>query len=91
MLATYTVGGKWFCIADLDKNSITVKCEPEVVIEMRSRYDGAMPAWHMNKVHWLSIRLESDMPSDIIKKLIYDGYSLIVKSLPKRIKAELGL
>lgn len=34
----------------------------------------ALPAWHMNKEHWLGVRLESDVPDSVIRSLIRDGY-----------------
>ncbi len=89
MLATFTVGGKWFCLVDLDKKFIDVKCAPETISEMQSRYQGAFPAWHMNKEHWLGIKLESDVPDSVIKELLADGYRLIVSKLPKSVKESL--
>ncbi len=87
MLATFTVGGKWFCLVDLDKKFIDVKCSPETVAEMQARYQGAFPAWHMNKEHWLGVKLESDVPDKVNEELLSDGYRLIVSKLPKSIKA----
>lgn len=81
MLLTFTVGGKWFCLVDLDKKFIDVKCAPETVTEIQSRYHGAFPAWHMNKKHWLGVKLESDVPDNVIKELLADGYKLIVSKL----------
>lgn len=89
MLATFTVGGKWFCLVDLDKKFIDVKCAPETIVEMQSRYQGAFPAWHMNKEHWLGITLESDVPDKVIKDLLTDGYKLIESKLPKSIRDSL--
>lgn len=91
MLVTYKVGGKWFVLANLDEKFIDVKCDPEVIADMQSRYKGAFPAWHMNKDHWLGIRLGSDLPDTTIKRLIKDGYELIVNKLPKSIRTSLGL
>lgn len=91
MLATFTVGGKWFALADLDKKFIDVKCDSEKIREMQSRYEGAFPAWHMNKEHWLGVKLESDVPDDVIKSLLKEGYAAIVSHLPKKIKEELGV
>ena len=91
MLATYTVGSKWFCLVDFDKKFINVKCDSETIVEMQSRYEGAFPAWHMNKEHWLGVRLESDMPDSVIKSLIQGGYNLIVGHLSKKKRNELGL
>ncbi len=89
MLMTFTVGGKWFCLADIEKKFIDVKCAPDAISEMQSRYQGAFPAWHMNKNHWLGVKLESDVPDNVIKELLTDGYRLIVSKLPKAIKESL--
>ncbi len=91
MLVTFTVGGKWFCLVDLDKKFIDVKCAPETVAEMQSRYQGAFPAWHMNKEHWLGVKLESDVPDSVIKELLTDGYRLILTKLPKSVKESLAI
>ena len=91
MLVTFTVGGKWFCLADIEKKFIDVKCAPDTTREMIDRYNGAFPAWHMNKDHWLGIRLESDVPNDIIRNLLKDGYELIVKSFSQAKRKDLGL
>lgn len=91
MLITYKIGGKWFVLANPDKRFIDVKCDPEVIADMQSRYKGAFPAWHMNKEHWLGIKLESDVPNTTIKKVIKDGYDLIVTKLPKKTRENLGL
>lgn len=91
MLITYRVGGKWFMLEDPDKKFIDIKCDPETIADMQSRYQGAFPAWHMNKEHWLGIKLESDISDDSIKQLIKDGYRLTVAKLPKKTRALLEL
>lgn len=82
-LITYTVGGKWFCLFDPDRKSVTVKASPDLIPELIERYDGALPAWHMNKRHWVSIVLESDLPDSLIKQLLTDAYRLVLNRLPK--------
>lgn len=91
MLATFTVADKWFCLVDLENKFIDVKCGPETIADIQSRYQGAFPAWHMNKEHWLGIRLESDVPDSQIKSLLNDGYDMIVRHLSAKKRAELGL
>ncbi len=91
MLVTFKVGGKWFCLFNPDEKFIDVKCNPEVIGEMQSRYEGAFPAWHMNKEHWLGVKLESDIPDSQIKNLIHSGYQLIVGHLSGKKRKELGL
>ncbi|MCM1111166.1 MAG: MmcQ/YjbR family DNA-binding protein [Clostridium sp.] len=91
MLITYKVGGKWFMLEDPDKKFIDVKCEPETIAGMQSRYEGAFPAWHMNKEHWFGIKLESDVPDSVIRQLVGDGYKLIVEKLPEKTRESIGL
>lgn len=91
MLATFTICDKWFCLVDLDQKFIDVKCAPDVIEEMQCKYEGAFPAWHMNKEHWLGVKLDSDIPDSIIQTLLKDGYDLIVSKLPKKTREEIGL
>lgn len=85
-LITYKVGGKWFMLEDPDKKFVDVKCDPETIADMQARYEGAFPAWHMNKEHWLGLRLDSDVPDATIKELIREGFRLIVNKLPKKVR-----
>ncbi|MDE6278836.1 MAG: MmcQ/YjbR family DNA-binding protein [Paramuribaculum sp.] len=90
-LITFSIGGKWFSLFDPVNRFTDLKCTPEHILELQERYEGCFPAWHMNKQHWLGVRLESDVPDNVIKQLVTDAYNLIVASLPKKTKAELGI
>jgi predicted DNA-binding protein (MmcQ/YjbR family) len=86
----FKVGGKMFALAGIDNFvSINLKCDPEKSIDLRETYDGVKPGWHMNKTHWNTVSVDADVPYQLIQELIDDSYSLIFKSLPKRIKDEL--
>ena len=37
----------------------------------------AFPAWHINKEHWLGVKLGSDVPDSVIRSLIRDGYDTV--------------
>jgi predicted DNA-binding protein (MmcQ/YjbR family) len=43
----------------------------------------------MNKKHWNTVRLESDVDRNLIKKMINRSYDLVVKSLSKKLKDQL--
>lgn len=90
-LVTYSIGGKWYVIADIEKKFINIKCQPDLIPQLIERYNGAFPAWHMNKKYWISIRLDSDMPDTVISQLIDSSYDIVARSLKKSIRAELGL
>ena len=75
----------------IDNPSVNLKGQPEKNIEYRERYEGINPGFHMNKKHWNTVLLESDVKQDLIKKMIDKSYELVVKSLPKKIKIELDI
>ncbi|MCH5217559.1 MAG: MmcQ/YjbR family DNA-binding protein [Muribaculaceae bacterium] len=90
-LITFTVADKWFCLLDIENKFCDVKCSPENVEELQATYKGVQPAWHMNKTHWIKIVLDSDVPENEIESLVKQAYELIVKSLTKSKRQELGL
>nr|MCR5043608.1 MmcQ/YjbR family DNA-binding protein [Bacteroidaceae bacterium] len=42
---------------------------PETAIELRERYDGVRPAYHMNKKHWSDLYL-NELDESFIKEQI---------------------
>ena len=88
----FKVGGKLFFLADIDQfTSINLKALPEKAIEQRERYSGILPGYHMNKKHWNTVQVHSDVPMDLLFQMIDDSYDLVYASLSKKIKHELTL
>lgn len=54
---------------------INLKCNPELISLLRSQ-QGVLPAYHMNKEHWITIVLDSPFPKDEIYDLINGSYHL---------------
>ena len=48
----FKVAGKMFALFDLSEEShgISLKCDPELAIELRVQYPEVTPAYHFNKV-----------------------------------------
>jgi predicted DNA-binding protein (MmcQ/YjbR family) len=88
----FKVAGKIFALAALDEIPATVnlKCDPDLALELRDRYDQVQPGYHMNKKHWNTVEIDSGVPEAELRKMIDDSYDLIVKSLPKAAKAKLA-
>lgn len=85
----YKVGGKMYSLTNMeDFHYVNVKCDPERAIELREQYADILPGWHMNKMHWNTVRTDGDLPDSFIKELIHDSYMLIVKSLPRAKREE---
>ncbi len=58
---------------------IDVKCLPEMVGSLRLN-KGFLPAYHMNKEHWITILLDGSVEKEKIKQLIDLSYELTKRS-----------
>jgi predicted DNA-binding protein (MmcQ/YjbR family) len=87
----FKVGGKMFALAALDEIPTTanLKCDPDLALELRDRYEQVQPGYHMNKKHWNTVEIESGIPDAELHKMIDHSYELVVKSLPKSKREEL--
>jgi len=87
----FKVMGKMFALSALERlpPQVNLKCDPERAIELREEYDGAIiPGYHMSKVHWNTLHLDS-LPPKLITELIDHSYDLVVSKLTKDAKTEL--
>lgn len=83
------VGGKMFLLVDIDDaSSVNLKCDPEKAIELREKYSGVQPGYHMNKKHWNTVTLVGDVDDQLIFDLVKHSYQLVIQSLPKKLKDE---
>jgi predicted DNA-binding protein (MmcQ/YjbR family) len=81
----FKVAGKMFALLDLSEESrgITLKCNPELAIEIREQHPEVTPAWHFNKVHWNGVDLQGSISYTQLKEWIDHSYNIVVGSLPK--------
>lgn len=89
----FKAGGKMFLLMSISSNpvDISVKCQPERAVELRETYSSIYPAFHMNKTHWNSVRCDNSIPRKLILEIIDNSYTLIVNSLPKKVRNLEGL
>lgn len=62
-------------------DALLLKCDPVLVGLLRSEA-GILPAYHMNKEHWITVLLDGSCPKDGIFALIDLSYGLTEK--PKK-------
>lgn len=81
----FKVGGKMFALASLDEipARVNLKCDPDLALELRDRYEQVRPGYHMNKKHWNTVEIESGVPDFELRQMIDHSYDLVVKALPK--------
>lgn len=89
----FKVGNKIFLLMGIESNPIqfNAKCMPDKAIELREKYSTILPGYHMNKQHWNTVICNGTLPKKLVFSLIDDSYELILNSLPKKVRSELGL
>ncbi len=88
----FKVGGKMFALLALDEipSTANLKCEPDLALELRDRYEQVRPGYHMNKKHWNTVELSGGIPEQELRKMIDHSYALVMQGLPKALRASIG-
>jgi predicted DNA-binding protein (MmcQ/YjbR family) len=83
-VVVFKVDGKMFALAALDEvpTTVNLKCEPDLALDLRDRYEQVTPGYHMNKKHWNTVEIGTGIPDAELRKMIDHSYELVVKSLP---------
>ena len=86
----FKVGNKMFALSNIvNFEFVNLKCDPEQSIELRETFQGIKPGWHMNKKHWNTVNVGSDVPQKLFLELIDHSYDLVLKTLTKKVRDEL--
>jgi predicted DNA-binding protein (MmcQ/YjbR family) len=78
-VAVYKAGDKMFALIAEGKNPVrlSLKCDPQLAITLREKYETVLPGYHLNKKHWNTIVLTGQLDWEEIKGLIYHSYLLV--------------
>ncbi|UCH13703.1 MAG: MmcQ/YjbR family DNA-binding protein [Bacteroidales bacterium] len=81
----FKVMDKMFALLDLSEESrgISLKCDPEMAIELREHHPEVTPAYHFNKKHWNTVVIDGTIRDKLIYSWIDHSYNLVVQKLPK--------
>jgi len=81
----FKVGGKMFALSHLDAQplQVSVKCDPEIALQLRAGYPAIAPGYHLNKRHWNTVTIDGSLPDQMLSEMLTDSYDLVVASLPK--------
>lgn len=88
----FKVMGKMFALIPLESEDLrmNLKCDPDEAQELRARYTGVLPGYHMSKVHWNTVVMDGSFTGRQLLQWIDDSYNLIVASLPRKLKDQLN-
>jgi predicted DNA-binding protein (MmcQ/YjbR family) len=81
----FKVGGKMFALTLLDDvpAAANLKCDPDLALELRDRYEQVRPGYHMNKKYWNTVEIDSGIPDAELCKMIDHSYELVLEHLPR--------
>ncbi len=87
----FKVGDKMFALSSLKSwengmPSVNLKCNPEKALELRATFESIQPGYHMNKKHWNTVTISSEISDQLLKELIDHSYELVFNSLPKKLQ-----
>lgn len=88
----YKVGGRMFALTTLSHHDqVAVKCDPDIAIELRDRYEEVTEAWHLNKRNWNAVHLTGDLTDSFIREQIFNSYILVIQKnvTPRALRDEI--
>ena len=78
-VSVFKVRGRMFALSRLSAEplSVSVKCDPDLAVELRAANPAIQPGYHLNKRHWITITIDGSLPDQTIIDLIEDSYDLV--------------
>lgn len=80
-VAVYKVGDKMFALIQEGKSpvNLSLKCDPQLAVLLRERYETVMEGYHLNKKHWNTMLLTGQLSWEEVQDLIRHSYILITE------------
>lgn len=86
----FKVADKMFALCDVDEfKFINLKCDPEEAVDLREKYHGIKPGYHMSKKHWNSVYVSEHVGDELLFALTDNSYDLVFNSISKKKRDEL--
>ena len=79
----FRVPKRYFGEGEGSEFCLNVKCPPDLSAALRQNYTAVWPAWHMNKAHWITLRLHGDLPSAEAEQLLRLSYDMTDRPVPR--------
>jgi predicted DNA-binding protein (MmcQ/YjbR family) len=90
LVIIYKVMGKMFAILSVrGVEDVILKCDPLLALALRKDYAGIGHRSHLDRRFWISVRLDADVPTKEVKRLVSLSYDLVSASLTAKQRAEL--
>lgn len=78
-VAVYKAGDKMFALIaeGSDPVRLSLKCDPQLAVILREKYETVLPGYHLNKKHWNTIICSGQLSDDEVKDLILHSFLLV--------------
>lgn len=78
-VAVYKTGDKMFALIKEGSSpvQISLKCDPQLAVTLREKYESVMPGYHLNKKHWNTIVMSGQLTWAEVQDLIRHSYNLV--------------
>lgn len=57
--------------------NLSLKCDPLLAKNLRTKYETVLPGYHLNKKHWNTLLLTGQLPWEEVQALINHSYQLV--------------
>ena len=86
-----TGNGKIFALVPFGAEplSISLKVDPSDSVALRDEFEAITPGYHLNKKHWITVRLDGTVPDDLVEALIRGSHALVRPRVPRTSSVEL--
>lgn len=85
---------KMYALVNIENKELKVnlKCNPEIILDLRKDHVEIQPGYHMNKKHWNTVDFTGTVPNEKLYWKIDHSYDLVFSKLKKsdREKIEKG-
>ncbi|VAW27464.1 FIG00930446: hypothetical protein [hydrothermal vent metagenome] len=86
----FKVMGKMFTATDINTfESISIKCIPKTIEELRAKYPALEEPSYFSKKHWSSVIIDGSIDDKLLQEWLDISYNLVVANLTKKEKAKL--
>lgn len=78
-VAVYKVNDKMFALIQegTDPLRLSLKCDPQLAVLLREKYESVMQGYHLDKKHWNTLLLSGQLSWEEVQDLIRHSYQLV--------------
>ncbi len=68
---------------------MNLKCDPRRSELLRAEFSDILPGFYCDKTNWIAVKLDGDLPDDLLRELVAGSHRLILSKLPKYVQKEI--